>query len=551
MPPIDWFPAMAAETRRDWAGLAARAAFFGFIASVLLGLLLPVYTDEVGWRMQLRAGIDGGVDRMLSDICGPNTIAAPPWFMMPQRWASAWLNLTFPDPLYVRLAGVAGALGWAWLMRGLISRVAGDAARRNVLTALAFGLLGLGVLPIMLVMSRPDQTVLLAATAAILATLAAAGSKRIWLWPLLILLCGVAALSLHLKGILFVPLFLLCLFFAGRERIALRWRLGLMLLFAALSAQAAGYWTGRFQCPGDPVLAGELAKQNLASAMAAGEAWQDLVAKAVRGANPNGYIVVAEARQSPMSTWLPYGRIDAQGTMLRFVPMSLAWNAALLIALICLFRALSLCWRERRLDFVPLAAATSAGLMLVWGTSQLTKNDYEAMVVLPMLGIAVVMALAALPWSQRRARQLGIAATALVAVSLVAQADIVRRYYPPLAAAAARPGIVEGQGFSVSAHGYGAIREQIRRTARQCGIGVNGRAHKPLVDDTTYFAMLDSYRPFHALGVLEKWNGSIRDPQAYLRAQGSEGMIVGCRLLSPEAQARGHRSGDYCCISTR
>ena len=542
---------MTADSARDWPRLVARVAFAGFLLSVLFGLLLPVYTDEVGWRMQLRAGMDGGVDRMLSDICGPNTIAAPPWFMMPFRLASAWLNSAFPDPLYVRLVGVACALAWAFMLRTLIARLAGDAQRRDILTALTFGLLGLGVLPVMLVMSRPDQAVLLAVTAAILAVVISIRAKAAWPWPVIVLACGVAAISFHLKGILFAPLFLICLFFAGRDRIALRLRLALMLVLAALSLQAASYWSARFQCPGDAVLAGELAKQNLASAMAAGDTWQELAARAVRGADPNGYIVLAEARRWPMSNWLPYGRIDPAGSALRHVPMKLAWNLALLLAAACLIRALQLRWRERRLDFAVVAAPAIAGLIVVWGISQLTKNDYEAMVVLPMLAIFVVLALAAVPWPQRRARQLAVAAAVLTAISLVLQADIVRRYYPPLAAAAARPGIVAGQGFSVSAHGYGAIREQIRSTARQCGIGLKGRAFKPLLDDTTYFAMMDSWRPFHVLGVLDKWNGSIRDPLAYLKTQGSEGLIVGCRLLTPAAQARGIRNGDYCCISAK
>jgi hypothetical protein len=252
-----------------------------------------------------------------------------------------------------------------------------------------------------------------------------------------------------------------------------------------------------------------------------------------------------------MSTWLPYGRIGQTGTLARLLPMLLAWNAMLLLAAICLIRALRTGLRERRAEFVPVAGLTSAGLMTVWGMSQLTRNDYEAMIVLPMLAVFIVLALAAVPWPERRARQLGLAACGLAVLSLLAQADIVRRYAPPLLAATARAGAVEGQGFSVSAWRYGAVRQQIRDTARLCGIGAAGRAYRPLLDDTTYFAMAGSYRPFHVLGVFEKWNGSIRDPQAYLRAQGSEGMIVGCRLLTPEAQARGRRLGDFCCIATR
>jgi hypothetical protein len=547
----------ALKPRRDWTALAARAAFAGFVVSLLAGLLVPVYTDEIGWRMQLRAGIDGGVDRLLSDICGPNTIAAPPWFMLPLRSLTGWLNLTFADPLYVRIVGVACAIGFAFALRALIARLAGSPLRRNVLTALAFGLLGLGVLPLMLTMSRPDQAVLVLAIGAVLATVVAGQEPedvpraRAWLWPLVVLGFGVAAVSWHLKGILFAPLFLLCLAFAGRGRRALGLRLALAALFAGLSLQAASYWSQRLQCPGDPVLAAKLAEQNIASLVASGGDWRTVAATALRGANPNGYILLAEARRSPMSTWLSYGRIDQTGTLVRLAPMLLAWNALLLAGLVCLVRALAGLWRERRVAFAPLAAATSIGLMTVWGMSQLTRNDYEAMVVLPVLALAIVLSLASVPWPERRSRQAALAAGALAAISLIAQADVLRRYLPTLLPPLSQPGAVAGQGFSVSPWRYGELRETIRDTARLCGIGAAGRAHRPLLDDVTYFAMADSYRPFHVLGVFEKWNGSIRDPEAYLRAQGSEGMILHCRLLTPEAQARGRRRGDFCCISTR
>ena len=216
---------MTVDMAPGWSKLAARIAFGSFLLSVLSGLLLPVYTDEIGWRMQLRAGIDGGFDRMLSDICGPNTTAAPPLFMMPIRYLSGWLNLAFPDPLYVRIIGVSIALGWAFLLRALICRLAADAGQRNILIALFFALLGMGVLPIMLTMSRPDQLILLATTAAILvASLATAKAEPetqrrfAWFWPLAIAVLGVVAISSHLKGILIAPVVLVCIALAGKGK---------------------------------------------------------------------------------------------------------------------------------------------------------------------------------------------------------------------------------------------------------------------------------------------------------------------------------------------
>src|SRR4051794_24442907 len=76
------------------------------IASLLFGLLVPIYTDEVGWRFAARSAIDGGVDRSVAENCGPNTLAIVPLFMQPLRYASATVNLAFADPMFVRLTGV-------------------------------------------------------------------------------------------------------------------------------------------------------------------------------------------------------------------------------------------------------------------------------------------------------------------------------------------------------------------------------------------------------------------------------------------------------------
>lgn len=547
---------MPTDSTRDWTALAARVAFGGFVVSLLFGLLLPMYTDELGWRMQLRAGIDGGFDRMINDICGPNTIIAPPWFMMPFRSVSAWLNLAFADPLYVRLMGVGSAIGWAFLLRALILRLAADPQQRSILMALTFALLGMGLLPIMLTMSRPDQVILLTTTAALLtATLASreavtAPRWRRWCWPLLIVAIALPALSWHLKGILFAPLFLVCILFAGT---AGHWRARIVsgLLFNGLAASAAHYWIARFRCPGDPGLAARLASENIASALAEGKNLGELIGIAIQGANPNHYIAFAELRLRVMSDWLPRDLISEAGAMIRYLPMNLAWNALMLIGVICLLRALVQRWRERRLDLGIAAPVVIAGLVLVWGMSQRVKNDYEIMTVMPMIALFGLFSLTAVVWTERRTRQLRLFSMALVAVSLIGQADLVRRLAPPLYRAAQTPGYVQGQNTSVSAYGYSAIRDQIRQTAKQCGIGANGRARHPLIDDVTYFAFADSWQPFHYLGVIGQWRGTISDPAAYLKSRGSEGMILGCHHLGPSLQGRAIRNGAFCCVSTR
>lgn len=558
--PITLFRAMPTDAQSHWepraTRLAAHIAFASFLISILTGLLLPIYTDEVGWRMHLRAAYDGGVDRMLNDICGPHTIVAPPLFMMPFRYLSAWANLTFPDPLYVRLLGVAMAIGWAFLLRALIGRIAVEPKLRARVSALAFALLGMGVLPIMLVMGRPDQVILLSMTAALMVAALAkrsdsANPRLAWLWPFLIVLLAIMAISWHLKGILVAPLFLACIVFSGRGSRSRPPRLLAALLLVACALQGANYWVNRFRCPDDPVLKTLLAQENLAAAIQAGGDWQVLVPAALHRALPLTYIALAESRPHMMSDWLPRDQISRPAMIKRFIVMNFAWHAAMLVSLICLVRALLRRWRERRIDLATVAPVILGGLVLVWGFSQQVKNDYEIKIVLPMLALFCVYSLSLARWSPRQGKWFGIAATLAVALSIAGQIDIAMRYMPPLARAAGRPGYVEGQRASVSVFGYHAIRGQILATAHMCGIGSHGRAVHPLLDDVTYFAMEDSWQPFHRLAVLENWKGSIRNPLAYLKSRGSDGLVMGCHLLSPDLRRQAIRNGEFCCIGTK
>src|SRR5574337_1346060 len=87
--------------------------------------------------------------------------------MMPVRYFSAFFNTTFADPIYVRLSGVVYALIWTFLLLRLLERVASDQKMSRLLGIIAFGLMSLGVMPLLLVWSRPEQPMLLAITSAL------------------------------------------------------------------------------------------------------------------------------------------------------------------------------------------------------------------------------------------------------------------------------------------------------------------------------------------------------------------------------------------------
>ena len=162
----------------------------------------------------------------------------------------------------------------------------------------------------------------------------------------------------------------------------------------------------------------------------------------------------------------------------------------------------------------------------------------------------IVFSLIPAKWNETSAQWLRGVVSIIALVSLLGQADMVLRFGPPFLRAAEHPGYVEGQPFSASAFGYTAVRDKIRQTARLCRIGTHGRARHPLIDDVTYFAMSDGWQPFHRLGVLSEWNGSIHDPMAYLRAKKSDGAIVGCRYLTDAQRRLALQNGEFCCLPT-
>ncbi|WP_439374526.1 hypothetical protein [Bradyrhizobium sp. DASA03120] len=215
------------------------------IASFLFGLLVPIYTDEVGWRFQARSAIDDGVDRSIGENCGPNTLAVVPLFIQPLRYASATVNLAFADPIFVRLTGVTFSLVWLTILWRLTGAIAQTTRERSTLRVLAFSLSSFGVLPFLLVLSRPEQPILLALTVSILVATgawaqnapdsgptAAAGRAAI------VVTCGALALGYHPKGIVYMPMFLLCAGLSSSRRASVCARFIAVAALVGLSAGA-------------------------------------------------------------------------------------------------------------------------------------------------------------------------------------------------------------------------------------------------------------------------------------------------------------------------
>ena len=547
-----------------------RAVVAALVLGLLAGLFLPIYTDEVGWRLQERAWIDG-VDKLYSENCGPNTLAVPPWFMWPVRWYSATFNLRFPDPLFVRISGVAYALVFLWLLLRLVGRIGRSEGERNILAVIGASLMGFGVLPLLLVWSRPEQPLFLAITAAILIASGgwrspgnlfapfhgidyasgAATPIAAWRRSLGILALGVIALSYHFKAVMLVPAFALSIVFASRGQRTLAARGVAIALLLLATGGAAKYWVARLECPADPIIAQQHAHENLLGQLAVGSTPPLVVAgKLIENYKPHKYIDMAAPVVHPMSQWLPAGRVSDDEMHGWQGGMAAIWALALAAAAVATGLMAWRAWRERMVPPETVLALALFGTMSVYCVSQVVRHVYEVSFVLPMGMLAIVLALSA-PWRSDRLRQ----ATAVLALAfgplmLLSEMLVMGYYAPPLAEAAGTRDIVPHQAWSVPVFGYHRSYQDIAAAARACRLPFPRDAKAVLIDDVTYFAYMQSRLPEHELAILTPGKrGSISDPMAYLRERGSSGVLLRCARLSPDLRARAHQVGAYCCLA--
>lgn len=519
------------------------------------GLLLPVYSDEIGWRFQERAAVDGGVDIMFNDLCGANSMGHPPWFMLPARWFSASANQAFADPLFVRLSGVICAAAWAALLWTLISRLETDRTHRMHLHAFVFALLGLGVLPFLLVMSRPEQPIMLTITIAMLITLAKScryrERKTAWLKCSAIIVLVTIATSYHMKGVLYAPVALVCLAVCARGRHTLLPR-GLAIgVVSGITFASAHYWADHMNCGGgNRFLAAHYARENIASLLTGYYRAPGVIMQLLSGLNPFNYVALAMASNHPMSQWMPAALFSPAELLILNGGMLAIWLVAAGFALRALLQFLAAGGVRRLLHPRVLIALAILGCVLVWGASQLHRNDYEAAHVLPMLVLFMVLCLS-LPRSDAAGQALVPArfVRAMVLFAAASQIVVLALLLPPLAAAARVPGYLDNQPFSVSVGNYRQIRRDIMRAIALSGMPQNRPLNRLLVDDVTYLALQKNTLPLHRLGVLEVWNDGIDDPVGYLRSRGSDGVVLGCRYLPSNMLAVASRSGEVCAIS--
>jgi hypothetical protein len=556
-------PLDSAEPARQGAGWLPLAALALLVASMVFGLILPIYTDEIAWRFHQRAWLDNGFDVWMNDVCGPHMVAAAPLFMLPVRWFSATMNQWLDDPLWIRATGVVLGLllvAGFWRLAGLLEP---DVQRRGLLRAIICGVLACGVLPLLLIFSRPEQPVFLAALGMAVLALPALrrdiSARRAWLVCAGLVLLTLVGLSYHLKGLLYSVFALACLaMLAGGTRHIVPRALAAAAI-VVLDLVAAQYWMGRFSCPDNAVMAAELDAQNLFAMIANGQATVATLTGQLLGAHILGYVSLAAIHPYPMSSWMPVKVFTAVDGLAGHALAYAVWLTPSLLAVagvVAFLRRKG--WRGL---FEPrvFLAGTLFAITSLWAFSQITRNVYEASHMLPAWALALLFALTlrTVP-TATSATTLRKLAVLVVVLSAISQVIVIGRMSGPLWAAAHDPGRLPLQQYSFSLADYPAVRADISAAMQQAGMGMDGassgtgpdgRLNRLLIDDVTYLALQRSYLPIHALGVMGPWNGPIDDPATYLVSRSSDGVVATCASLWQDAADVAARAGEICAIN--
>lgn len=537
---------------------AGCAAVFGLaVLSFGIAVLLPVYTDELAWKLQQsRMHLDALRALGLFPTCG-NLSVAIPTVLLPFRLVDALLYEHLSAPFQLRLGGaVTGLLGViATVLAVRRLRIVGTAASLALVVSFAT----LGIMPFLLVINRPDQVLAIAIVLLSLPLLfGAEPAPRSRLLDVLYggLLCFACAfvLSEHPRGLFALPLMLLFVArFIGRKPVAT----AVCAALVAVAAVSLRHWTARAACS-DPALEKVLVFDNITFAAAHGQLplyfwaqWQSWLT------DPYQFLFIAQfqLKQHYGSYFVPDGESGMLAELARrlgtraFLGLLLAGAFAFVVA-----AARSVRDRRSRLQVLALAA-----LWAFWAASaigRVQKNEYEAAVMMPVIALAATGSL----WAARAelARWFGAARwrllcraafAGLIGLSLVNQAALLRTYAPKAFGAWLRPGYAQEQRFSVSLFGYDRLRPRIVKTGALCGIDPADRPRRLIVDELTYYAYVRASEPVLATYLDARgWGYAITDYRRLLSKIGSRGMVTGCQWIPTELRADAKRNGDFCCL---
>ena len=529
------------------------------VLSFAVASILPVYTDEITWSAILgRLNYDHGksLTITLQPTCErfyARDLSAIMWW---PRWLNTYLVNALTTPLHIRVWGVLCAFTWLGLTTLLLSRLFTE--KKHLIFALVLAWSTFGVQPFLLVLSRPEQVLLIGTTVFLLLGLRPPVCARTRVGEAYVAFAALAGywyvIAAHPRGLFVAPL---ASVFAYRLILwtPLRWIL--ITCQVAVTIFVFQAWKPLWGCSQDPQFAKMLAFSNFGTAHAIGmdRAFWNLQLSWLR--ETKGWFLQEFAPKPEYASNiippfdLPHARVLRDAIEATCLLLLAGGFACCCLAI----RA----WAARRKNLSLLVLVLSAWLIyFVNVLVRVEKNEYEAAYIEPLMGLLVFcsawvyleMAGDKTSGPSLRIRQVfPLAQLAVLLLSIVSQACFLDVYVRDARSNWLSGGQPPGQHFSVSVAESERVAAQVRSAARECSIDPDKPQYHLVVDESSYFVFRRTNEPLFAAYFDDRGWGSYRpDPTSLFHALHSSGMVAYCNRIPKIYGSEAKREGELCCM---
>ncbi|WP_156905335.1 hypothetical protein [Chitinibacter tainanensis] len=535
-----------------------------FCCALILGVLVPIYSDEIAVHLShARFFFDGFVITGLFPQCGDATwLRTPRWFEYP---AILLYPLFYPsgNALHLRIAGIVWALVTIYIFWFLCGKFAATLKSRVGLFAFAISICALGPLPYVLVLARSEQVLLLCIVVISLVALFFpicpndTRARVLAKWGFWVSLLSVFYFA-HPKSIFFTPLIFVALYFFSRS---IQWWLRLIsfLLLSAVTAIFVFDAKNVIQCSAAPGAAKALSS-NVANYPVWGVDFFACIGQVSNNIQVSIVKIASRLFFEPVyqSFWLPAQINSSQSSVMAsnlnsyihvFILSALCLIVLLVVA-ISMRQLVSKKILDRHLLALSLLLSLCAHLV-VYNPS--AWHFYTPGLIIPVFVLAFLLIAPDLFYFYRgRVQLLYMMAVPFYILALLSLFTLLQTTIPYLMKAA-REGevIIHNQLLSTPNFLSKSSAVDLETLVQQCGIPSVG-ASRLAVDGTAYGFMQNLHQPIYMLYVGPIGFGmDIKDLRQFLISKKSDGVLSRCDYLSPALIQRSLQSNGMCCLSRR
>lgn len=529
-----------------------------FVISMCAGILLPIYTDEVVSKIYHSRLFDEGLANWTTGLPQCATSFHTP-LPVALYFGALVSSLTYynVDPVLLRLIGMLNIPILVAIFVYLVRKISNGRVSYLEACGVVVSILGLGVLPFLLIIDRPEQILILSLLFFIVAPMLAKNKSPFI--KLSITGLFIAATSIfffaHSLALFFIPVIFVS---AGYLAWSQNNRFVIMTVLFAIVAytafQSYHYSKDFTQCDDAPIV-GEIMRSGTLDPHLLVTRPKEFLKNGLRNvltASPAIVTRAALARRY-QSDWLPANTtLHSDYFLLLVIAVTMAIFGLLLYgAIVLLVMRVVYCIRQRSIDFNTAIAMSLAAGLFTHEFFYNTWNFYTASLVICVSFMIALLSLSSFSLCEKNRRHARALFLLVMVVSLFSQVELLKTTLPQLAAIPSASTKIAEQPLSIPVFSYRANKEQIYQAGQACQIRQADKNTHLVVDDFTSFAFLRADEPIlisYISGFFGRdiGEGGLVD---FLKSTGSAGLITRCSSLPQGLLNRDiHRVGDFCCI---